>query len=215
MKRPLLVFGCGGHGRVVADAALAAGLRVLGFADDDRSSRGDVVLGLPVSAIGIEEAAALCNEHSADLVLAIGDNRRRAHMFERALVLGLRMATIVHPSAIVAPTASVGAGTVVFARAVINPECRVGDDVIVNTAASLDHDNVIGTHAHISPGAVLGGTVTVGEGTHVGIGVCVRNNITIGAWSVIGAGAAVVSDIPDDVVAYGVPARTVRVRQPS
>lgn len=211
MSRSLLVFGGGGHGKVVADAALAAGLRVLGFADDDASLRGDVILGLPVSAIGIEEAAALCNAHSAELVLAIGDNRRRANMFDRALALGLRMATIVHPSAVVAPSASVGVGTVVFARAVINPDCRIGDDVIVNTAASLDHDNLIGTHAHISPGAVLGGTVTVGEGTHVGIGVCVRNNITIGAWSVVGAGAAVVSDVPDDVVAYGVPARTVRV----
>jgi sugar O-acyltransferase (sialic acid O-acetyltransferase NeuD family) len=212
VKAPLVIFGCGGHGKVVADAALAAGYDVLGFADDDPASRDDTILGLPVLAIGIEETRELCNARSADLVLAIGDNRRRAHVFDRALSFGLRMATIIHPSAVVAPTASIGAGTVVFARAVVNPDCRVGDDVIINTAASLDHDNVIGTHAHVSPGAVLGGTVVVGEGTHVGIGVSVRNNVTIGAWSVVGAGAAVVGDIPDDVVAYGVPARTIRVR---
>jgi sugar O-acyltransferase (sialic acid O-acetyltransferase NeuD family) len=211
VTRPVLVFGCGGHGKVVADAALAGGHHVLGFADDDPASRGAVVMGLRVVTVGIDAAAEYCTSNSADLVLAIGDNRRRAMVFDKALALGMRMATIVHPTAVVANTASVGVGTVIFARAVVNPDCRVGDDVIVNTAASLDHDNVIGTHAHISPGAVLGGTVTVGEGTHLGIGVCVRNNVTIGAWSVIGAGAAVVGDVPSDVVAYGVPARIVRV----
>lgn len=212
MTRPVLVFGCGGHGKVVADAALAAGVRVLGFADDDPKWRGDAILGLPVLAIGIEAAAALCTTNSADLVLAIGENRQRALVFDKALALGMRMATVIHPSAVVAKSASLGAGTVVFAGAVINPDCRIGDDVIVNTTASLDHDNVVGMHAHISPGAVLGGTVSIGVGTHVGIGVSVRNNVTIGAWSVIGAGAVVVGDIPDDVVAYGVPARTIRVR---
>jgi sugar O-acyltransferase (sialic acid O-acetyltransferase NeuD family) len=213
MTRPVLIFGCGGHGKVVADAARAAGLHVLGFADDDATLRDSFVLGLPVLAIGPDETKDLCAEKSADLVLAIGDNRTRAMVFDRALASGLHMATIIHPSAVVAPTASVGAGTVVFARAVINPDCRIGDDVIVNTAVSMDHDNVIGKHAHISPGAVLGGTVTVGEGTHVGIGTTVSNNISIGTWSVVGAGSVVVSDIPDRVVAYGVPARTVRPRE--
>jgi UDP-N-acetylbacillosamine N-acetyltransferase len=212
MTRRLLVFGCGGHGKVVADAALAAGVDVLAFADDDPAALDRVVLGLRVVTVGLDGAAAFCKTNAADLVLALGDNRRRAHAFDKALTLGVRMATIVHPSAVVAKTASVGTGTVIFARAVVNPDCRIGDDVIVNTAASLDHDNVIGTHAHISPGAVLGGTVSVGEGTHVGIGASVRNNVAIGAWSLIGAGAAVVGDIPDDVVAYGVPARTIRVR---
>lgn len=213
MTRPLVVFGCSGHGKVVADAALAAGIRVLGFGDDDPKWRDEVILGLRVLAIGFDAAAAICAAQSADLVLAIGDNRTRALVFEKAVARGLRMATVVHPSAVVASSASLGAGTVVFARAVINPDCRVGDDVIVNTSASLDHDNVIGTHAHISPGAALGGTVSVGEGTHIGIGVSVRNNVTIGAWSIVGAGAAVVGDLPDDVVAYGVPARVARRRQ--
>ncbi len=214
MTRSIVVFGCGGHGKVVADAALAAGTRVLGFADDDPKWRERVILGLPVLAIGFDAASELCSKNSADMVLAIGDNRTRAHVFDKALARGMRMATIVHPSAVVASTASLGAGTVVFARAVINPECHVGDDVIVNTAASLDHDNVVGAHAHISPGAVLGGTVTVGDGTHVGIGVTVRNNVTIGSWSVVGAGAAVVGDLPDNVVAYGIPAHVARQRQP-
>lgn len=208
--KSIVVFGCGGHGKVVADAALAAGFRVLGFGDDNPALRGRATLGLATIAIGIEETAAFCTAHSAALVFGIGDNQRRASTFERALELGVRAATVVHPSAVIAPSVELGPGTVVFAGVVINPDSRVAENVIVNTAVSLDHDNVIGAHAHISPGAVLGGTVSVGEGTHLGIGATVRNNVRIGAWSVIGAGAVVVRDVPDAVVSYGVPARAVR-----
>ena len=56
------------------------------------------------------------------------------------------------------------------------------------------------------------GTVVVGRETHLGVGVSVRNNLTLGARSVVGVGAAVVADLPDDVVAVGVPARVVRRR---
>jgi carbonic anhydrase/acetyltransferase-like protein (isoleucine patch superfamily) len=80
---------------------------------------------------------------------------------------------------------------------------------IANTGCTIDHDNHIGDFAHVSPGAHLGGTVRVGAGTHVGIGASVRNNISIGAWTTIDAGASVVRDIPDEVVAVGVPARVI------
>jgi len=41
----------------------------------------------------------------------------------------------------------------------------------------------------------------------IGIGASVRQLVRIGARAMVGAGAAVVSDLPDDVTAMGVPAR--------
>lgn len=208
--KPLLVLGCGGHGKVVADAAIASGRRVLGFADDAERWRGATLLGLPVLAIGRDETLALCRREEAEVVLAIGDNRIRARVFEELARKGLTLGTVRHPSAVVAGSVTVGPGTVIFASVVVNPDARIGQNVILNTGVRLDHDNVIGDHAHLSPGATLGGTVTVGEGTHLGVGVSVRNNVSIGAWSIVGVGAAVVGPIPGGVVAYGVPARVVR-----
>jgi sugar O-acyltransferase (sialic acid O-acetyltransferase NeuD family) len=209
MKK-LLVMGASGHGKVVADAALAACFDVIAFADDDPAKRGDRLLGIEVRAIGLEEAIGLCRETEAVPVVAIGSNAARMRVFLSLRGAGLQPATIVHPAATVASSASLGAGTVVFAGVVVNPDTTVGENVILNTGATIDHDNHIGFHAHISPGAHLGGTVTVGEGTHVGIGSTIKNNVAVGAWSVIGAGSTVVRDIPDGVVAYGVPARVVR-----
>ena len=97
-----------------------------------------------------------------------------------------------------------------MAGAVINPGSQIGQSVIINTSASVDHECVIADAAHICPGVHLAGRVQVGAATHVGIGTTVIERINIGSGSFIGAGSVVVDDIPDGVVAYGVPARVIR-----
>ena len=45
----LAILGAGGHGKVVADAAMAIqGISVVGFLDDDPALAGRTFLGLPV-----------------------------------------------------------------------------------------------------------------------------------------------------------------------
>lgn len=210
----LIVYGAGGHGKVVADAAVVSGWQLMGVGDADRAKDGTSILGVPVRACEPEEAAGWCNDLGARIVVAIGSNDLRAAAFDRLRRAGAQVATIVHPRSVVAGSASVGAGSVVFAGVVINADATVGENVIVNTSCSIDHDCVIGAHAHICPGARLGGTVTVGEGTQVGIGATLKNNITVGRWTLVGAGSVVVGDVPDQVVAYGVPARPVRPAAP-
>ncbi|MBI4815138.1 MAG: NeuD/PglB/VioB family sugar acetyltransferase [Deltaproteobacteria bacterium] len=207
---PLVVYGAGGHGKVVSDAARAQGYDVLGFGDDDEAKRFSGQLGLSVVCIGLSELREFCDRHRAKVVVAIGENERRAARFSEMRAHGFELATVVHPSAVVSPSATIGAGTVVFAGVVINADATVGQNIIVNTLASIEHDNVIGDHAHICPGVRLGGGVSVGVGTQVGIGSCVRDQTKIGAYSLIGAGSVVVADIGDRVQALGCPARVVK-----
>lgn len=209
MTGRLLVYGAGGHGKVVADAALAAGFHLVGFGDDDPARADQRVLALPVCAIGLSDTARYCRDNDCHSVIAIGNNRVRARVFRALRDLGVAMATVIHPRAVVAASATVGHGTVVFANAVVNPMARVGENAIVNTAAAIDHDCTVGDHTHLAPGARTGGTVRIGEGTMLGIGACVRESTDIGAWSMIGMGSVVVGDLPDRVVAFGNPA-TIR-----
>ncbi|MEE9413688.1 MAG: hypothetical protein V3V01_00290, partial [Acidimicrobiales bacterium] len=94
---------------------------------------------------------------------------------------------------------------------IVQPGAIIGAHALINTGASVDHDNTIGAFAHISPQAALCGHVEVGEGTHVGAASTVIPKVKIGRWVTIGAGSVVLSDIPDFSVAYGNPARIVRV----
>ena len=201
----LLIAGAGGHGKVIADAALSTGRwdDVL-FLDDawpekKENGRWDIrgkIENLPEWRI-----------HCSDAVAAIGDNRLRLIFQHRLADAGFQIASVVHPSAQISPFCRIGAGSVVFANAVVNVDAVIGEGTIINTAATIDHDCRLGIGVHVSPGAHLAGRVSVGEFSWIGIGSVVREMISIGSDVIVGAGAAVVTNVPDGMTVMGVPAR--------
>jgi len=197
----VVVFGAGGHAKVVISTILEAGHSVVGLYDDDTAKHGCKVLGVEVSGT-IAEAHPLPDVSS---ILAIGDNRLRHELAQK--LSGWLWATILHPRAYVHTTAKIGVGTVIFAGAIVQPDVEIGDHVIVNTGASVDHDCRIGDFVHLAPGVRLAGEVTVGEGALIGIGTSVLPGVRIGAWAVVGAGAVVTEDVAPGVTVVGVPAR--------
>jgi sugar O-acyltransferase (sialic acid O-acetyltransferase NeuD family) len=201
----LVVYGCGGHGKVVADIALARGLTVAGFIDD--GAAGGRVLELPILG-GAAWLEAHCSE--VTVALGIGKNQARRRVYGFCHRLGLTPATLIHPTAAVAASARLGAGVVVMAQAVINPGARVADGAIINSGAIVEHDCEIDAFAHLSPHATLGGAVRIGALAHVGLGASILPGKAIGEEAIVGAGAVVLADVPPRVVTAGVPARVRR-----
>ena len=95
------------------------------------------------------------------------------------------------------------------AGAVIQPDTTLGAHVIVNTGATIDHDGILADYVHVAPGAHLAGGVRLGEGVFMGIATSTMPGTSVGAWATVGAGAAVVRDLPGNVTAVGVPARSL------
>jgi sugar O-acyltransferase (sialic acid O-acetyltransferase NeuD family) len=207
-KNKLIVFGAGGHGKVVADTALRAGFDVAGFLDDSASAPGSTVIGLPV--LGNREWLRSTVPFRYSIAVAIGNNRARMELAEWLTSRHIELATIVSPLAMVASSARIARGTVVMAGVVVSADAIVGKGCILNSASVIEHDVVLGHYVHISPNAALGGEAKVGDFTHVGIGAAVLPRISIGEGSMIGAGSVVSRNIPDQVIAYGSPARTQR-----
>ena len=204
----LLIFGAGGHGKVVAETARAMdNWPEIVFADD-ACPQGRFVSDYPVIA-DFQSAKALNGTHQ-DVIVAIGDNHKRLELTLELQRAGFNPVTLIHPEAVVARSAHIETGTVIFAQAVVQPDARVGTAVIINTAATVDHDCIIGNGAHLSPGAHLGGEVNVGNCSWLGMGAVVINRVTIGQGVTVGAGSCVIDDLPDKVTAVGVPARPVR-----
>ena len=128
--------------------------------------------------------------------------------------LGVRsLPALVDPSAIVARTASIGAGCLVNAGVVIGARTTLGEMALVNRSASVGHHNAIGDYAALGPGCVLAGSVTVGRGAFVGAGAVLAPHVTIGANATVGAGAVVVSDVPELAVVVGNPGRVLRIAE--
>lgn len=206
-----MVVGAGAQGRVTLEVWRAAHAEArFVLLDDDAKLHGTELLDVKVVG-GVALLPELCAD-GCEVLIALGNNGARLALAARleAAVKELHWGRAVHPSAIVAPSASIGAGSVVFAGAIVNTDARIGGHVVVNTGVIVEHDCVIEDGASLSPGACMGGRVHVGRGAFVSTGVTLAPRVKVGAGSVIGAGAVVTKDIPEGMLAYGVPARVVR-----
>lgn len=201
----LLIIGAGGHGKVVADAALAcARWKRVAFLDD-RAAELHSVLGLPVLG-GIADLEKHANEF-AEAVVAIGDAAHRMELLAVCARLGYRLPVVAHPAATVSQFATLGVGCVVFAQAAINAGVQMGAGCIVNTGATVDHDCSLDDGVHVCPGVHIAGSVRVGRGAWIGIGATVREGVVIGSEVTVGAGAVVIGNVKDNATVCGIPAR--------
>jgi len=202
MKR-LAILGASGHGKVLADIAECCGWDEVVFFDD---AWPNVSLNDVWSVEGSSSELVECLAGFSGVVVAIGSNDIRAEKLRWLESISAPVVTLVHPSAVISQYAELGLGTVVMAGVVVNVSSRVGDGVILNTGCIIDHDCIIGDYVHISPGARLAGGVQVGSQSWIGIGATVKQLISIGQQVTVGAGAAVITDLPDGVIAVGIPA---------
>ena len=203
----ILGLGAGGHLRVMLETLRVCGIHVDGLLDP-QAPVGTLIDGVPV--LGPDSLLSSPPATLTGVFLGIGSTvrpDRRTAVYQWLRALPCPVLAVIHPSAIIASTAHVGAGVTVLAGAYVGPGARLGDNVLVNTGAIVEHDCQIGDHVHIATGAKLAGSVTVGAGSHIGIGAVIRQGIIIGQGVIVGAGAVVVKPLPDYVVAVGVPAR--------
>lgn len=203
-SRLLVLWGASGHGKVVLDVGRSQGsFDSIVFIDDRYKELGSSFLLCPVVG-GLE---ALPSLRGCSFLISIGDNAQRERCYAAAVSQELAPATLVHRTAVIAPSAIVGCGTVVMPGAIVNAHAHIGDNCIVNTGAIIEHDCVIGDHVHISPRVALGGGVTVGKFAHVGIGAVVLPSVHIGDSAVVGAGSVVLKSVPPGATVAGVPSR--------
>ena len=216
IERPsVLLWGAGQHGCAVAEYARAAGWTVVGFIDDEEDKRNAIVdaFGARVVLSARELITCLAGDGewpvAFDRILAtVGDNATR---LRHAHALGPFLApALVHPSAVISPTARIGDGTVICPLSLVNTEAELGRAVIVNSSSVIGHNVRVGQGAHVGPGVVLTGTVEIGARTFVGSGAVAVPGVRIGADVVVGAGAVVLHDVPDGATAVGVPVRLLQ-----
>jgi sugar O-acyltransferase (sialic acid O-acetyltransferase NeuD family) len=202
-SKQLVIIGAGGHGSVIADIARLNGYEFILFLDDVCTERAD---GYPV--VGkISDLTRYTAD--ADFFIAIGGNATRRRLTDRLTESRARIATLIHPAAVIGEHVAVGAGTVIMAGAVVNPGAVIGDGVILNTCSSVDHDCRVGDFVHIAVGAHLCGTVTVGDGAFICAGSTVINNVSVCEGATVGAGAVVIGNITETGTYVGVPAKRI------
>lgn len=206
---PYVVVGGGEHARVVADAILASGGTLAGYADRAVAPELERRFNLPY--LGDDTTTlAWAADKGVVFVLGmagVGVSRARQKVVERYVASAARFGAVVHPRAWVSPSATVEAGAVIMAGAMVNTGARIGAHAVINTGAVIEHDCDVGAFAMVGPAAALGGGAHVGEGSYLGLGCRVRDHVHVGANTLVGMGAVVTRAVQDGVTVVGVPAR--------
>ena len=203
----LLILGTRTFAPEIADvAADVPGVEIAGFVENmDRGRCSDTLEDLPIH--WIDDVGPLVETHFA--VCALGTTQR-SRFIEQASALGMRFATIVHPTARISRNSTVGEGSIVCPGVIVATRTTIGRHVILNRGALIGHHTSVGDYCSIMPGANIAGACSIGEATYVGMGAIVLDHHNVGSRSVVGAGSVVTHDVPDNVQVIGTPARIVR-----
>ena len=206
-KEKLIILGAGQFAEEALDVVTDTGLfEVVSFVEGlDRTQCSKSIAGVPVT--WIDELGRFDRSHM--LLCAVG-SPKRITFITQVEHLGLRFASVVHPSARISRVGNVGKDVFISVGAIVGARTTIGDHVIINRAAVIGHHVVIGPYATISPGANIGGGARIGQGAYVGIGSIILDHISVGKGSVVGAGAVVTKDVPDNVQVLGIPARVTK-----
>ena len=182
--------------------------KLLGFLDDDVSKHGQSIAGYPV--LGAISAAG--DFRNCRFVVCMAHYRRR--LIRKVIVerMGLpldRFATLIHPRAVVPPTATIGAGMIVFENSVIHYAAALGNHVYIGSLSLVGHNAVVEDYATMAPRSSLCGSTRLCTGAYAGAGSIVKDGITIGEGALVGIGAVVIRDVNQDEFVFGNPARVV------
>lgn len=200
----VILAGAGRFAEEVTDHAADAGLVVVAWIEGLDPARADPGHEPPI--VWIDDHTSL--DPRLPFLPAIGSTRRRG-LVERLIGDGRALATLIHPSAVVARSVAIAPGCVLFPGVIVGARTSLGLGTIVNRGALIGHHSVVGSHVFVGPGANIAGGVTIGDQAYIGMAAVVRDDCTVGERATVGAGAVVVGDVPPETVVIGLPARPI------
>lgn len=197
-RQAVLVLGAGRHAAEIIDALLANEIAVHGCLDARLPVGTEVYPGVRV--VGADnDVEAMTGDGFDAVYLGIGglDNLdARIDWFKRLESLGVLTPALIHPSAHVAPSATIGEGSCVLARASIGPLSRVGRGCMITQSAVITHHCRLGDYVMLAPNATLAAGVEIDDEATIGMGVTVFHDVRIGRRALIVNGVDLMHDVP-------------------
>ena len=196
----VIIWGCGGHSRTVADVILFNDPGATLVFVDKSAQENEKIFGFNVMKnYPINRQAC---------ILAIGDNEHRKRKFEE-IKHWANLISVVSNDAFLGRNCKIKTGSFVAHTCHIGPEACIDENTIINTAAVIEHETNIGKHCHIGPNASISGRTKIGDMVFIGVGATVIDRLNICSNVIVGAGATVVADIIYPGVYVGTPARKI------
>lgn len=198
----ILILGGGGHAKMCIDIIRQMKTyKIFGIIDESLDI-GSEVLGVPV--IGRDKDLNRLFIDGIRLIVngvgAAQHHPEREKIYEKIKSIGFQLPNIIHPKAIIEPSAELGEGNQIMANAVVGSAAQIGNNCIINSGAVVSHDCILQDNVHIAPGAILAGSVNVGKNTLIGMGSTIYIGLNIGQNVTIYNGCNITRHVADSVI---------------
>ncbi len=203
----VVVYGTGNHAEAVFEILSLREVPVAGFLDPDPAKRNTVFCSRPILGSEVAVLSGAITFHAA--VVAVEDSDARARIAEMFRTAGVPLFSAIHPSAIISPSARIEAGCVAFAGAIVGTGAQVGEGTVLHAGAIVETAARVGSFCTLAPAALIGPRSGVGSHTFVGARATIMEGRQVGHHVMVGAHGLVLTDLPDHVLARGIPAVVV------
>ena len=208
----LIIIGAGGHGKVAAEAALASKkFADIAFLDDKYNNKNfskNILIWNLLGTIDKIKNTNIKEEYKSAFV-AIGDPKSRIKFINQLKKLKYKLPIIKHPTSWISKFTKIGEGSILLTNSNLQTSSVIGKGCILNTGCIVEHDVSIADGVHICPGVSIAGNTIIGENSWIGIGSSIKEKTKIGSNVIVGAGSVVIRNIPNNVIAKGVPAKWI------
>lgn len=212
--KKVAIVGGRGNGLVIAQviedmASAGHNIAVAGFLNDHEligSFIGEYeVIGRPGEWKNLESDVQI-----VFALLSVGKMEERSDLLAALAIPESRLATLVHPTALVGSGVTVGKGSVICSYVTCQPGSSIGNNSIVRAGANLGHDAKVADFVDIGPNCTLCGYSDVAKGAHIAPNSVVRDSVSVGEFGVLSAGSVALKNIESKSSWMGNPARKVK-----
>lgn len=209
MKDKILILGCGEQAGVVIDNIEAQGkYEIAGLTTNNKKELESSLYGHKVIGLDEDIPQLVIKHNVSRYILGIGNMRVREKLIPY-LDKHMEAVNVIHPNSEISKHAVIGRGILIESFTKIANGATVGNHCIINPFSAINHDQTIGDNVLIASGVNLAGH-SIGKNTIIADGVTIGFKKYIGANCIIGEGAVVTKNIPDNSVAFGIPAKVIR-----
>lgn len=199
MTKKVIIIGAGENGQVIANT-LSQKYKIFGFLDD--SVTGKNIIGK------VTDFKKFIKTYN--FFISIGNNRVRVRIFNLLLDAGAGIVNAIHNLSNIEKNVKIGTNVFIGAKSYVNVNSTLEDNVFINNGCIVEHDNIIKSGTHLAPGVITGGGVHIGSLSFIGLGTTINDHLEIGNNTIIGSGSVVINNLPDHVMAAGVPAKIIK-----
>ena len=185
----------------------------IAFFDDINTDIGDFIYEEFKIVKSLAQALEYFNKIDNKFTLGIGNPLLRQDMYNKfSSIGGLFTSTISHNADIGSYNVELSDGINILSGVKISNDVKIGKGVMIYYNSVITHDVIIKDFVEISPSVTILGRAVINENTQIGSGSIILPDVIIGQNVLIGAGSVVTSNLPNNCIAYGVPAKIINYK---